>query len=79
MNRILVSRMVVMAFLALALRSGPALATSPPQEGGALPEMDLSMPSDPVHASYLGLSCQGLFQIPQIKAEAVIIQIFSMY
>ena len=34
---------------------------------------------NPVQRSYLGLSGEGLFNILQIKAEVLIIQIFSMY
>ena len=37
------------------------------------------MPKDPFLRSYLGLSGEGLFEISEIKAEVVIIQIFSMY
>ncbi|MBN1841463.1 MAG: redoxin domain-containing protein [Deltaproteobacteria bacterium] len=59
--------------------SGPVAAGSTPKKGSALPEICLSVPKDPGHREYLGLSGQGLFRIGQIKAEAVIIEIFSMY
>jgi peroxiredoxin len=56
-----------------------AFAQKPPQAGDNLPEMDLIKPADKTHLKYLGLSGSGTFAINQIKAEAVIIQIFSMY
>ncbi|MBE9581832.1 MAG: redoxin domain-containing protein [Proteobacteria bacterium] len=63
----------------LVFDSGPVAAGSTPKKGGALPEISLSVPKDPGHRDYLGLSGQGLFRIGQIKAKAVIIEIFSMY
>jgi len=50
-----------------------------PKKGGTLPLINLDVPKDPAHRNYLGLSWEGLFNISQIKAEVVIIQIFSMY
>jgi peroxiredoxin len=41
--------------------------------------MDLPIPKDAAHRAYLGLSGEGQFKIAQIRAEAVIIEIFSMY
>jgi hypothetical protein len=72
-------RPVVIAVLVLILNSAFVWATSPPQKGGVLPEIDLPVPKDPTHRNYLGLSGDDPFQIPQIKAEVVIIEIFSMY
>jgi hypothetical protein len=51
----------------------------PPTEGGLLPDIVLSVPENPDHANYLGLTEGTTFRIPQIKAEVVIIEIFSMY
>ena len=56
-----------------------ALAESqPPAVGGVLPEFDLSVPKSDEHQKYLGVAGKT-FTIPQIKAEVVIIEIFSMY
>jgi len=44
-----------------------------------LPEISLPIPQETVHRNYLGLSNEGLFQIPQIKAKIVLVEIFSMY
>jgi len=64
----------------LALFFSPASGkTTPPQEGGVLPDIRLPAPKDQAQRNYLGLSGDGPFTIPQIKARAVIIEIFSMY
>lgn len=56
-----------------------AAENSPPKEGNAFPEIELLKPANPMEIKYLGLSGDGLFKISQIKAEVVIIEIFSMY
>ena len=56
-----------------------AAATSPPWEGGTLPDFSLPVPENPAQRAYLGLEGGGAFKIPQIKADVVIIEIFSMY
>ena len=54
-------------------------ADKPPQKGESLPAINLPIPKSPDEKNYLGLSGGGSFKIPQIKAKAVIIEIFSMY
>ncbi len=54
-------------------------ADSPPAKGGRLPPIKLPIPKDPGEKKYLGLSGSGFFRVPQIKADVVIIEIFSMY
>ena len=62
------------------LPGGSALtAVQPPSEGGVLPDMQFSVPKNPDHREYLGLSGKDTFRIPEIKAEVVIVEIFSMY
>lgn len=56
-----------------------AAATAPPAEGGTLPDITLEMPVDPVHREYLGLQGADSFTIPEIDANIVIVEIFSMY
>ncbi len=63
----------------LVFHVGSVLAESPPQKGGVLPPIDLPVPQDRVQRDYLGLTKEGSFKIPQIKARVVIIEIFSMY
>jgi peroxiredoxin len=54
-------------------------ANKPPEKGEVLPAISLSIPKNLDERNYLGLSGSGLFRIPQIKAKAVIVEIFSMY
>lgn len=50
------------------------------QEGGVLPEVILSLPEEPMHREYLGITeNKKAFHIPEINAEIVLIEIFSMY
>ena len=70
---------VAMILLSLAL-SGPAFsAGSTPVKGGTLPAIRLPIPGDSDEKIYLGLSGEGFFKIPQIKAEGVLIKVFNLY
>jgi thiol-disulfide isomerase/thioredoxin len=51
----------------------------PPQVGGMFPEIELLKPGNAVDLKYLGLSGSGTFKVQQVKAEALIIEVFSMY
>ena len=51
----------------------------PPAEGGVLPEIVLNVPENSEHQQYLGVTGKKSFTIPEIKAEVVLIEIFSMY
>ena len=53
--------------------------TKPPAEGGVLPEIVLNVPENSELQQYLGVSGKKTFTIPEIKAEVVLIEIFSMY
>ena len=53
--------------------------SQPPSEGGLLPDIALATPKSLEHQDYLGISGKDTFKIPEIKAEVVIIEIFSMY
>ena len=54
-------------------------AVQPPPEGGVLPEIVLPVPQNHSQREYLGLDASREFKIPQIQAQVVIIEIFSMY
>ncbi len=69
----------LVAVFFLTVSSSIHAADKPPQKGGLLPVMSLPIPKSPAEKSYLGLSGEGSFKIPQIKAKVVIIEIFSMY
>jgi thiol-disulfide isomerase/thioredoxin len=78
MRMVLLSLIAVGVSLVLVFHLAPA-ATAPPATGGQLPEINLAVPRDAGEKEYLGLSGDGLFKISQIKAEVVIVEIFSMY
>ena len=72
--------LLVMCFIFLMV--APLLAVSPPVVGGQLPDFKLPFPKGSADKNYLNISgslFSGSFKIPQIKAEVVIIEIFSMY
>ncbi|NWF52898.1 MAG: TlpA family protein disulfide reductase [Nitrospirae bacterium] len=51
----------------------------PPEEGSTLPLIRLPIPTSNEEKGYLDLKGEGTFTISQIKADVVIIEIFSMY
>ena len=78
-RKVSVSLAVVITILGMTFQPGSVAAESPPKVGALLPEIDLSIPKDPKQRNYLGLTGEGTFKIPQIKAQVVIVQVFSMY
>ena len=70
---------ILSVFLFVVLTTSAAALPEPPQQGGPLPSIMLPIPKDPEERVYLGLSGTGRFRIPQIKAEVVVVEIFSMY
>src|SRR4030043_1766256 len=69
----------VITILLLTLVPPVLPANKPPAKGETLPVFNLPIPKSPAEKAYLGLSGDGFFKIPQIKAKVVIIEIFSMY
>ncbi|MGD0915291.1 MAG: hypothetical protein ABSB22_02430 [Thermodesulfobacteriota bacterium] len=78
MKKILVF-FVIIGVLACILTHITSTANAPPVQGGALPVINLPIPKNFDEKDYLGLSGDGQFKIPQIKAKLVIVEIFSMY
>ena len=72
-------KFVSIFFLLLLWFCAAGAETSPPRVGGELPEILLTAPQDKGDGDYLGVAGKATFQIPQIKARLVIIEIFSMY
>jgi len=71
--------LVAIIVLSIAL-SGPGFAAGPtPVKGGTLPSILFPIPGDSDEKIYLGLSGEGFFEIPQIKAEGVLIKVFNIY
>ena len=71
--------LAVMTILSLGLGFSALTANKPPEKSEVLPVINLPIPKNPVEKGYLGLSGDGFFKIPQIKANVVIVEIFSMY
>jgi peroxiredoxin len=64
--------------LALLLFCAPALAK--PKAGDILPDLEIKAAPLPTEAAYLGLPPGAKsFRLSQIKAEALLVEIFSMY
>jgi peroxiredoxin len=75
-----ISKPLIMTILLFSTIGFPTLsANQPPGKGGILPVINLPIPKTPVEKGYLGLSGDGFFKIPQIKAKVVIVEIYSMY
>ena len=68
---------LLMSVTCAAWAATPGL--EPPKEGERLPDFALTVPENPDHREYLGLSGQKTFTVEDIGAEVVIIEIFSMY
>lgn len=62
-----------------AASSVGVFAGNAPAVGDVFPDIELSKPDNRDDLKYLGLSGSGSFKIPQIKADVIIIEIFSMY
>ncbi len=72
---ILISALLVFSFInPMVLADDSPIAVGKP-----LPDFTLPAPEDPADLTYLGLAPGQAFKIPQIKAQIVIIEIFSMY
>lgn len=70
---------ILWVLLAIGLMSPDAILAQAPQQGGQLPSIVLPVPKSAEERAYLGLTGSGTFKIPQIKADVVIVEIFSMY
>ena len=71
--------LVIIGISSLVLTPIALAANAPPAKGGVLPVINLPIPKSLDEKDYLGLSGNGFFKIPQIKANVVIVEIFSMY
>ena len=78
MRLILCAIFVAILFPFIVVGSADA-KEKPPTEGGVLPEIVFSVPDNSELQQYIGVSGKKSFTIPEIKAEVVLIEIFSMY
>jgi peroxiredoxin len=72
---------IFMIVLMCSLAVIPVLhaAVTIPAKGEGFPEITLPIPDKDAEKAYLGLSGEGTFRLSQMKADVVIIEIFSMY
>ena len=79
------SWLILFALFAMALMLFPVQGVLSASEkellgvGDLLPDLKLSAPKTPAYKEYLGLTGDSSFRIPDIKADVVIVEIFSMY
>lgn len=69
---------ILYIILFIAAINGTACA-GPPAVDGLLPDFYLPLPGEIRYRQYLGLGEKPEFKVSEIKAEVIIIQIFSMY
>jgi peroxiredoxin len=70
---------VAMIAISLITVDSRSFGDTTPQKGDVLPDITIPVPQNNTDKDYLGLKAGAFFKIPQIKAEVVIIEIFSMY
>ena len=54
-------------------------AAQPPATGDSLPALKFSVPAERGDRAYLGLPGGDFFEVPQVRAEVVILEVMSMY
>ena len=77
--RFILKFIFVLILCLLAVVGFAVAEIKPPAEGGILPEIVLSAFENSELQQYLGVTGKKTFNIPEIKAEVVLIEIFSMY
>ena len=78
MQRLSIFFMTVFAFTILNVAFIHAADTTP-EKGEAFPEITMPIPEKDADKAYLGLSGKVAFKLSEIKADVLIIEIFSMY
>jgi peroxiredoxin len=81
----LLSQILSLFVFVLALTVNGGYAAQPPSVGGQLSDFDLSIPVDDGDKAYIALPGEklyfgrGVFKVPQVGAQVVILEVFSMY
>ena len=79
MGKGFISLLIIFSFLIFSIQSLLAAECITPTEGGAFPEIALSVPQSTTEMDYIGIKGKGTFNISQIRTNVVILEIFSMY
>jgi len=79
MKRPFVKMAAILGILMLTGTSSVIAGEEVLTKGAFFPSVKLAVPDDAAHKKYLGLSGSGTFDIPDIAAHVVIVEIFSMY
>jgi len=74
-----ISSLTIVLLVLFMAKAICAAEINPPQVGGVFPEIELLKPVNSAELKYLGISGSGIFKVQQVKADVVIIEIFSMY
>jgi peroxiredoxin len=70
---------LIMVVSVMAFVQAISAAVRTPSTGEPFPDITLAVPDASVQKEYLGLKGKGSFSLSQIKADLLIIEIFSMY
>jgi peroxiredoxin len=70
---------LIMVVSVMAFVQAISAAGRTPSTGEPFPDITLAVPDASVQKEYLGLKGKGSFSLSQIKADLLIIEIFSMY
>ena len=70
---------LIMVVSVVAFVQAISAADRTPSTGEPFPDITLAAPDKSAQKEYLGLKGKGSFKLSQIKAELLIIEIFSMY
>ncbi len=69
----------LMLLSSLLCQSNAVVAGGPPKAGESFPSIGLPAPGNVSHGAYLGIGDRGTFNLEQIDAQVLVIEIFSMY
>lgn len=70
---------LVWALVMLCGITHSAAEQATPVVGDTFPDIVVPVPADPGHRAYLGIEDAGTFSLLEIEAEALVVEIFSMY
>jgi len=79
MNKNICLTVGLLLIVGLTLTTFGQATAAPPAKGEPFPAITLPIPKEADEKKYLGLMGSGFFKITQVKAQAVLIEVFSMY